>query len=94
MHSLSLWREQLLFSYTLSSDSIAFLHISLFHILQNVKMGGIDTNIAAAALAISLVAFVTALGQLFQQYLATADGYRRCQSSVMGGWAKRTRLRW
>jgi hypothetical protein len=27
-------------------------------------MGGIDTNIAAAALAISLVAFVTALGQL------------------------------
>jgi hypothetical protein len=57
-------------------------------------MSGIDTNIAAAALAISLVAFVTALGQLLQQYFATADGYRRCQRSVMGDWAKKTRLRW
>jgi hypothetical protein len=57
-------------------------------------MGGIDTNIAAAALAISLVAFITALGQFFQQYLATADGYRRCQRSVMGDWAQKTRLRW
>ena len=55
---------------------------------------GIDTNLAAAALAIALVAFVTALGQLFQQYFATADGYRRCQHSVMGKWASKTRLRW
>ena len=60
----------------------------------NVDMGGIDTNIAAAALAIALVAFVTALGQLLQQYFATADGYRRCQRSVMGEWATKTRLRW
>ena len=52
-------------------------------------MGGIDTSIAATALAISLGAFVTALRQLFQQYLATADGYRRCQRWVMGGWAKK-----
>jgi hypothetical protein len=57
-------------------------------------MSGIDTNLAVAALAIALVAFITALGQLLQQYFATADGYRRCQRSVMGGWAAKTKLRW
>ncbi|TVY43401.1 hypothetical protein LOCC1_G004571 [Lachnellula occidentalis] len=57
-------------------------------------MGTADVSIAATALAIALVAFVTALGQLLQQYFATADGYRRCQRSVMGEWASRTRLRW
>ncbi|TVY50192.1 hypothetical protein LCER1_G007534 [Lachnellula cervina] len=57
-------------------------------------MGTADVSIAATALAIALVAFVTALGQLLQQYFATADGYRRCQRSVMGEWATRTRLRW
>ena len=53
-----------------------------------------DTNLAAPALAIALVALFTTIGQLLQQYLGTADGYRRCQSSVMGPWAKRTRLKW
>lgn len=53
-----------------------------------------DTNLAGAALAIALVALLTTIGQLLQQYFATADGYRRCQSSVMGPWAKRTRLKW
>lgn len=57
-------------------------------------MGGNDTNIAAAALAIALVAVVTTLGQLLQQYFATADGHRRCQPSVMGAWAQKTRLNW
>lgn len=53
-----------------------------------------DTNIAVVALVVALVALLTTIGQLLQQYLATADGYRRCQQSVMGRWAKRTRLRW
>src|SRR5882672_11507092 len=57
-------------------------------------MGGLDTNVAVTALAIALVALITAVGQLLQQYFATADGYRRCQRSVMGDWAKKTRLRW
>jgi hypothetical protein len=51
-------------------------------------------NVAVAALIIALIALITAIGQLLQVYLGTADGYRRCQSSVMGNWAKRTRLRW
>jgi hypothetical protein len=53
-----------------------------------------DTNIAVVALVVALVALLTTIGQLLQQYLATADGYRRCQQSVMSHWAKRTRLRW
>ncbi|MCJ1402304.1 hypothetical protein MMC11_005524 [Xylographa trunciseda] len=57
-------------------------------------MSSTDINLAASALAIALVALIIAVGQLLQQYLATADGYRRCQMSVMGDWAKMTRLRW
>ena len=53
-----------------------------------------DTNLTITALTISLCALTLTLGQLLGQYFATADGYRRCQTSVMGPWAKRTRLRW
>lgn len=53
-----------------------------------------DTNVAVIALAVALVALIVTSGQLLGQYFATADGYRRCQPSVMGPWAKRTRLRW
>lgn len=53
-----------------------------------------DTTVAVAALAVALVALIVTSGQLLGQYFATADGYRRCQPSVMGPWAKRTRLRW
>lgn len=53
-----------------------------------------DSNVAVVALIVSLVALAITSGQLLGQYFATADGYRRCQPSVMGSWAKRTRLRW
>lgn len=53
-----------------------------------------DKTLSVAALAVALVALVVALGQLLGQYFATAEGYRRCQSSVMGPWARYTRLRW
>ena len=53
-----------------------------------------DTNLTVTALTVSLCALILTLGQLLGQYFATADGYRRCQPSVMGLWAKRTRLRW
>ena len=56
------------------------------------KSGGDSTSIAA--LVVALVALVVALCQLLGQYFSTADGYRRCQSSVMGSWARFTRLRW
>ncbi|KAL8947464.1 MAG: hypothetical protein Q9222_006258 [Ikaeria aurantiellina] len=53
-----------------------------------------DTKIAAAALAVALAALTIAVIQITSQLFATADGYRRCQPSVMGAWAKHTRLRW
>lgn len=46
------------------------------------------------AFIVSLVALVLTLGQLLQQYFATAEGYRRCQPSVMGNWGTKTRRRW
>jgi hypothetical protein len=53
-----------------------------------------EVRVSVIALVVSLVALVATTGQLLQQYFATADGYRRCQSSVMGAWGKKTRLRW
>jgi hypothetical protein len=50
--------------------------------------------LATTALVVSLVALLVTVGQLLQQYLSTADGYRRCRGSVMGLWSKKTRLRW
>jgi hypothetical protein len=67
---------------------------------MTTKQGGSSPSgsggdyVAITALVVSLVALVTAVGQLLQQYFATADGYRRCQASVMGNWAERTHLRW
>ena len=52
-----------------------------------------DTTISTIALAVALVALLTTLSQVIGQFLATADGYRRCRPSVMGGWAKLTRRR-
>lgn len=52
-----------------------------------------EANLAAAALAVALVALIIAVGQLLQQTLSTADGYRRCQPSVIGPWARKTRLK-
>lgn len=52
-----------------------------------------DNTIAAAALAVALVALITTVSQVLQQYFGTADGFRRCQDSVVGPWAKRTRLK-
>ncbi|KAL5348447.1 hypothetical protein ACLOAV_006930 [Pseudogymnoascus australis] len=57
-------------------------------------MSGAEVNLAAAALAIALVALISTVGQLLQQYFATADGYRRCRKSVVGEYARKTRLHW
>ena len=48
------------------------------------------------ALIVSLIALFVAFGQFLQQIFGTADGYRRCQSSVIGPWSnlKRSHWRW
>ncbi|KAK4112645.1 hypothetical protein N656DRAFT_69871 [Canariomyces notabilis] len=56
-------------------------------------MAEIDAT-ALTALIISLVALVVAVGQILQQYVATADGYRRCLPSVMGQWGTKSERRW
>ena len=53
-----------------------------------------DTDISIVALIVSLKALICSTAQLVCQYLATADGYRRCQKAVMGPWARETSLRW
>ena len=53
-----------------------------------------EVNVALAALLVGLAAFVIASGQLLQQMFSTADGYRRCQESVIGPWSRKTHLVW
>lgn len=57
-------------------------------------MSSTDTYLAIIALIVSVVALTTTVGQLLQQYFATADGYRRCHKSVMGEYGRKTRLHW
>jgi hypothetical protein len=51
-----------------------------------------EISLAGAALAVALTALAIAIGQLLQQVFSTAEGYRRCQPSVLGPWARNTRL--
>ena len=51
-------------------------------------------DVAVVALVISLSALVVALGQISQQFLGTAEGYRRCKEEVIGAWAARTHRKW
>ncbi|RYN53688.1 hypothetical protein AA0118_g9518 [Alternaria tenuissima] len=52
-----------------------------------------ETDVATAALAIAISALVIAAGQLIAQLFSTADGYRRCQPSVIGDWYKLVELK-
>ena len=56
----------------------------------------VDSSLVVAfvALAVSLIAMLVALGQLAGQLLGTAEGYRRCNYSVIGGWAAYTHRKW
>ena len=51
-------------------------------------------RLAVVALIVSLIALLFTLVQLLAQIFATADGYRRCQPSVLGRWASLTNIRW
>lgn len=49
--------------------------------------------IAIVALVTSIGAMVIAILQALQQYVSSAEGYRRCADSVMGPWSTGTRRR-
>lgn len=53
-----------------------------------------EVNVSVVALIVALFALLIAVGQLLQQIFGTADGYRRCQESVIGPWSKKVRLKW
>lgn len=56
---------------------------------------GLDRSdvLALSAIIVSLIALVSTIGQIVQQYLGTSEGYRRCRTSVMGLWGHSTRRR-
>ena len=52
---------------------------------------GVNQNVfGLTALIVSLVALITTVLQVLQQYFSSAEGYRRCADSVMGMWAEGT----
>ncbi|KAF2732232.1 hypothetical protein EJ04DRAFT_340655 [Polyplosphaeria fusca] len=57
-------------------------------------MPDLADNVATTALVIAVLALFIAIGQFTQQIFGTAEGYRRCQDSVIGPWARLTRLSW
>jgi hypothetical protein len=61
-------------------------------LLASLAMGlDASDSLAVTAIAFAVVALCGTIGQILQQYLGTSEGYRRCQSSVMGLWAQATR---
>lgn len=57
-------------------------------------MSNAQDNTAIVAITIALIAFFVTTAQLLQALFGTAEGYRRCQSSVIGGWATKTKRKW
>jgi hypothetical protein len=53
----------------------------------------LDTSdtLAVTSIVVALIALLSTIGQILQQYIGTSEGYRRCQPSVMGLWGRATR---
>ncbi|KGO47924.1 hypothetical protein PEXP_037990 [Penicillium expansum] len=45
-----------------------------------------EEKLSLAAIILAVAAFIISVAQVLQQYLATAEGYRRCQEKVVGPW--------
>ena len=48
-------------------------------------------DLSAVALVIAVFALFISLGQIVQQYFATAEGFRRCRKDVVGTWSELTK---
>jgi hypothetical protein len=53
-----------------------------------------EETLVTVALVVSLIALVLAVSQILQQFLSTADGYRRCSPAVIGPWAALRHRQW
>lgn len=49
--------------------------------------------VSVVALIISVISFIVAFAQALQQYISSAEGYRKCAESVMGPWWMHTKRR-
>ena len=47
--------------------------------------------LAYVSLVIAIIAFFLSVAQGLQQYISTAEGYRKCAESVVGPWVKHRR---
>jgi hypothetical protein len=56
---------------------------------QSPQTLGSSDIVAITALIISIGALMTTVLQVLQQYLASAEGFRRCAPSVIGLWASK-----
>ena len=54
-------------------------------------MSSMEQNVATVALVVSLVAMLITSSQLIAQIVATAEGARKCSSSVLGPWNSSTK---
>jgi hypothetical protein len=61
--------------------------------IQGSGSKGADIS-TKVALLIGILALLATIFQTLQQYIGTADGFRRCGPGVMGPWGRKTRLRW
>jgi hypothetical protein len=50
-----------------------------------------EEKLSLAAIIFAVAAFIISVAQVLQQYLATAEGYRRCQEKVVGPWKRYTK---
>jgi hypothetical protein len=50
-----------------------------------------EEKLSLAAIIFAVAAFIISVEQVLRQYLATADGYRRCQKEVVGPWKRYTK---
>ncbi|KAE8443083.1 hypothetical protein EG329_002406 [Mollisiaceae sp. DMI_Dod_QoI] len=78
-------------STTISSSSVSSSSPSSSSSSSSNGFDSINQNVfGLVALVVSLIALLTTVLQVLQQYYSSADGYRRCAESVMGPWHKST----
>ncbi|KAM0227964.1 hypothetical protein ACHAPO_011090 [Fusarium lateritium] len=79
--------------FTTISSKSAFLVMSSTAVPDSGSSGGSNDDntellVAVVALVISVLAFVIAILQALQQYLATATGFSSCSEAVIGKWSQ------
>lgn len=70
------------------------LDLNLIDGLKRGEMSNEQDNTATVAIVIAVIAFFVTTAQLLQALFGTAEGFRRCQPFVIGGWSAEARRKW